>query len=337
MTTAVASRTALNSLYHLGELPAAQVAALAARALELRAGAQPANLGGRALGLLFLNPSLRTQASFQRAAAKLRLDLVSLQGDKLWALETADGAVMDGAAAEHVREAAAVLGRYVDALGVRSFAAFRSLDEDLADPLLNGFRRHAGVPVVNMESALWHPCQALADWTTLEQLRVPQRAKFVLTWAWHPKPLPQAVPNSTLCMAAQRGMDVVLLHPPGLELHESVLAEARRLAAAAGGRLTITHDRASALAGAAVVYAKSYGSLRHWGNAEAEAASRSHLRDWCVTPEWLAPDARFFHCLPVRRNVIVTDAVLDGPASAVLDQAENRLHAQTALLEQVLA
>lgn len=337
MTPAVASRAALRGLYHLGDLSAAQVAALAARALELRAGSQPANLSGRALGLLFLNPSLRTQASFQRAAAKLRLDLVSLQGDKLWTLETADGAVMDGAAAEHVREAAAVLGRYVDVLGLRSFATFRSLAEDLADPLLNGFRRHAGVPVVNMESALWHPCQALADWTTLDQLKVPQRAKFVLTWAWHPKPLPQAVPNSTLCMAAQRGMDVVLLHPPGLELHETVLAEARRLAAASGGRLTVTHDRASALAGAAVVYAKSYSSLRHWGDAAAEAEFRAGLRDWCVTPEWLAPGARFFHCLPVRRNVIVTDAVLDGPASAVLEQAENRLHGQTALLEQVLA
>lgn len=337
MTPAVASAAALRGLHHLGELPAARVAALAARALELRSGAKPADLSGRALGLLFLNPSLRTQASFQRAAAKLRLDLVNLQGDRLWGLETRDGAVMDGSAAEHVREAAAVLGRYVDVLGVRSFAAFRSLQEDLADALLHGFRRHAGVPVINMESAQWHPCQALADWTTLEQLGVPQRAKLVLTWAWHPKPLPQAVPNSTLCMAAQRGMDVVLLHPPGLELHESVLAEARRLSAAAGGRLNVTSDRASALQGAAVVYAKSYGSLRHWGDAEAEAASRAHLRDWCVTPEWLAPGARFFHCLPVRRNVIVTDAVLDGPASAVLEQAENRLHAQTALLEQILA
>lgn len=337
MTPAVASPTAIAGLYHLGEVPAATAAQLAARALELRGGARPADLSGRALGLLFLNPSLRTQASFQRAAAKLRLDLVNLQGDRLWALETKDGAVMDGAAAEHVREAAAVLGRYVDVLGVRSFAAFRSLEEDLADALLNGFRRHAGVPVVNLESSLWHPCQALADWTTLEQLRVPQRAKLVLTWAWHPKPLPQAVPNSTLCMAAQRGMDVVLLHPPGLELHETVLAEARRLAAASGGRLTISHDRKSALAGAAVVYAKSYASLRHWGDAAAETAFRADLRDWCVTPEWLAPGARFFHCLPVRRNVIVTDAVLDGPASAVLEQAENRLHAQTALLENILA
>ncbi len=337
MSRTLSAPARLPGLYTLGELAAAEPAKLVARALELRAGAAPADLTGRALGLLFMNPSLRTQASFQRAAQRLRMDVVHLQGDRLWSLETRDGAVMDGGAAEHVKEAAAVLGRYVDVLGVRSFAAFRELAEDLADPLLNGFRRHAGVPVVNMESALWHPCQALADWTTLEQCRIPQRAKFVLTWAWHPKPLPQAVPNSTLCMAAQRGMEVVLLCPPGYELHDDVLAEARRLAAASGGSLSISHDRRSALRGAAAVYAKSYGSLRHWGDAAAEAAFRAPLRDWQVTPDWLGAETKFMHCLPVRRNVVVADAVLDGPASIVLEQAENRLHAQTAILEGLLA
>lgn len=337
MNSASAVLPALRGFHHLGDHPAADVRALAARALELRAGAAPADLRGRALGLLFLNPSLRTQASFQRAAAKLRMDLVQLQGDRTWALETRDGAVMDGAAAEHLREAAAVLGRYVDVLGVRAFAAFKDLQEDLADSVVNGFRRHAGVPVVNMESAAWHPCQALADWATLDQLGVPRRAKFVLTWAWHPKPLPQAVPNSTVCMAAQRGMETVLLHPPGYELHPGVVAEARRLAEASGGSLTVTHDRAAAFAGAAAVYAKSWCSLRHWTDAAAESAFRAGLRDWCVRPEHLAAGARFFHCLPVRRNVVVADAVLDGPASAVLEQAENRLHAQTALLESLFA
>lgn len=337
MTPPLSALARCDGLYHLGTWNAAAVAELVARALELRAGAAPADLSGRALGLLFLNPSLRTQASFQRAAHKLRLQLVSLQGDRTWALETRAGAVMDGAAAEHVREAAAVLGRYVDVLGVRAFAALRSLEEDLADPLLDGFRRHAGVPVINLESALWHPCQALADRATLDQLQVPVRAKFVLTWAWHPKPLPQAVPNSTLCMAAQRGMDVVLLCPPGYEIHPDVLAEAQRLVAGSGGRLTVTHDRAAALAGAAAVYAKSYVSLRHYGDAAAESAFRASLRDWQVTPEWLAPGAKFMHCLPVRRNVVAADAVLDGPASVVLEQAENRLHVQTALLERILA
>jgi ornithine carbamoyltransferase len=138
-------------------------------------------------------------------------------------------------------------------------------------------------------------------------------------------------------MAAQRGMEAVLLCPPGYELHEGVLAEARRLAAASGGAVSVTHDRARALQGAAAVYAKSYCSLSRWGDAAGEAAFRAGLRDWQVTPDWLAPGAKFMHCLPVRRNVVVADSVLDGPASIVLEQAEHRLHAQTALLERILA
>jgi N-acetylornithine carbamoyltransferase len=145
------------------------------------------------------------------------------------------------------------------------------------------------------------------------------------------------VPNSTACMAAQRGMEVVLLCPPGLELHPEVSAEAQTLAAQAGGSFRVSHDREEALEGAAVVYAKSWGSIQHWGDPAAEEASRVSLRDWCVTPAWLGDQARFFHCLPVRRNVVVTDAVLDGPQSCVIDQAEHRLHAQTALLESLLS
>lgn len=332
----------MNGLYHLAELPTATVEALVARALELRAGAAPRRFPGRALGTLFFDPSLRTQASFQRAAGKLGLDLVQLQagGNGVWGIATDDGVVMDGREAEHVREAAAVLGRFVDVLAVRAFARFESLERDLADPLLQGFRRHAGVPVVNMESARWHPCQALADWTTLEQLEVPRRAKLVLTWAWHPRPLPQAVPASVLTMAAQRGMEVVLLRPEGYDLAPDVHEEARSLAAASGGSLHVTDDRSAALRGARVVYAKSWASLGTWTDPAAETARRAPLRpDWCVDARWMAATdhARFLHCLPVRRNVVVRDEVLDGPWSAVIDQAENRLHAQTALLEALLA
>jgi N-acetylornithine carbamoyltransferase len=327
----------VNGLYDLSEVPAGQVAALAARALELRRGAATKRFPGRALGLLFLNPSLRTQASFQRAAARLGLELVQLSGgaNGVWDLETEDGAVMDQDKPEHVREAAAVLGRFVDVLAVRAFPRGRSLEEDLRDPLLAGFRRFAGVPVINMESALWHPCQALADRATLEQLAVPKRSRFVLTWAWHPKALPQAVPNSTLCMAAQRGMEVKLLRPEGYDLHERVLAQARRLARESGGSVEVTSDRA-VLRGASVVYAKSWGSLEAYGDGEAEAKLRAPLRGWCVDRSWLEGGARFMHCLPVRRNVVVADDVLDSPASVVIEQAENRLHAQTALLEAVL-
>ncbi|TAH38914.1 MAG: N-acetylornithine carbamoyltransferase [Planctomycetota bacterium] len=326
----------MNGFYHLSQLPLPEVEALAARALELRSGAAPRRSPGRALGLLFLSPSLRTQASFQRAAGRLGLELVALQGG-IYGLEWQEGTVMDGEAAEHVREAAGVLGRYVDVLAVRAFASMQDLHSDLQDPVLNGFRAHAGIPIVNMESALWHPCQALADWVTLEQLGVPRHGKLVLSWAYHFKSLPHAVANSTLTMAALRGMQVVLLRPEGYDLHPEVIAEARALAAASGGALEIRSDRAGALRGADVVYAKSWGSLGCWGDGSRELALRAGLRDWMVTPEWLGPRARFFHCLPVRRNLKVADAVLDGPSSAVLEQAENRLHAQTAVLEALYA
>jgi N-acetylornithine carbamoyltransferase len=170
-------------------------------------------------------------------------------------------------------------------------------------------------------------------------LRVPRSGKLVLSWAWHPKPLPQAVPNSTLTMAAQRGMQVVVHRPRGFELAADVMNEARALAANSGGSISESDDLTS-LDGAHVVYAKSWGSLEHYGNAEAEARARAPLRNWCVTNDWMRrarSGAHFMHCLPVRRNVVVADEVLDGPSSKVIDQAENRLHAQTALLEAVFS
>jgi N-acetylornithine carbamoyltransferase len=331
----------MNGLYHLADVAPRNIDRLISRALALRGGAKAVRFEGRALGLLFFSPSLRTQASFQRAAALCGLDLVQLQGGAggVWGIETGDGVVMDGGNAEHVREAAAVLGRFVDVLAVRAFARGENLAEDASDPMMNGFRRFSGVPVVNMESALWHPCQALADWATLDWLRVPRAGKLVLTWAWHPKPLPQAVPNSTLTMAAQRGMQVVVHRPKGFELASDVMEEARHLATDSGGSVTESDDLAC-FDGAQVVYAKSWGSLKHYGDAAAEAQLRAPLRDWCVTNAWMRrahTGAHFMHCLPVRRNVVVADEVLDGKSSVVIDQAENRLHAQTAMLEAIFS
>jgi N-acetylornithine carbamoyltransferase len=331
----------VNGLYDLSELSTASIERLVARALALRAGERPLRFEGRALGLLFFSPSLRTQASFQRGAARLGLELVQLQGGAggVWGIETRTGAVMDGANAEHVREAAAVLGRFVDVLCVRAFAAGQDLAIDRQDLLLEGFRRHSGVPVINMESANWHPCQALADWTTLDLLRVPRRAKFVLSWAWHPKALPQAVPNSTVCMAAQRGMQVLVHRPRAYALASDVMEQAHALAKASGGSVQES-ENLDDFAGAQIVYAKSWGSLECYGDPTAEAQLRAPLRSWCVDESWMrraGPSARFMHCLPVRRNVVVADEVLDGPRSVVIDQAENRLHAQTALLESVFA
>lgn len=326
----------MNGLYDLSEIDTAAVARLSQRALALRAGASPSAFPGRALGLLFFDPSLRTQASFQRAAGLMSLDLVHLAGN-VWSLESEHGVVMDGDKEEHVKEAALALGRYVDLLGVRALPQ-GDKKGGLTDPILRDFVKYADVPVINLESARFHPCQALSDRVTLDQMEVPQRAKFVLQWAWHPKALPVALPQSTLLMGAQRGLDVVMIRPHGYDLEDDVVKRAHKLAKEAGGSVTITDDR-NAAAGASVVYAQSWGSLLDLGDEAAETRRRWALRDWRVESSTFAKakDAKFMHCLPVRRNVVVTDEVLDSPRSIVIEQAENRLWAQAALLEDMLA
>ncbi|MEX1026280.1 MAG: N-acetylornithine carbamoyltransferase [Planctomycetota bacterium] len=324
----------MKHFHSLADIDAREVRALVERTLELADGALPRrSQKARSLGLLFLAPSLRTQASMQRAAQLVGLDVVTLAGN-LWSFETTPGAVMDGDRVEHAIEAAGVLGQYVDALGLRAFPDGRSWEADRAEPLWNVFRQHAGVPLVNLESPMWHPCQALADRAALAALHVPTRAKLVVTWAWHPKGLPHAVANSSVCMAAQRGMEVVVCRPRGYDLDNGVIARAERLAAASGGSVRVSSDPLETR-DAAVVLAKSWGAIGSWGDPASESARRAGQRHWRVTTDHLAPDAHFFHCLPVRRNVVVDDAVLDGPASRVLLQAKLRLHAQTALLEQL--
>ena len=260
---------------------------------------------------------------------------LSVGGDA-WAMEYEDGVVMDGAAAEHVREGAGVLGRYCDMLGVRSFPAGKDYAKDRAEPVLLSFVEHSGVPIVNLESSLSHPCQAMADALTLRQrLGGAKGRKVLLTWAYHPKALPMAVPNSFLLAAARLGADLILARPEGYDLDGEILREAKENARQSGGTLTVTEDLGRAYEGVEAVYAKSWGSLADYGKPEAEGQRRSRLKDWRVTEDRMrrGKDAFFMHCLPVRRNVVVDDAVLDGPRSAVLDEAENRLHAQRAVLE----
>jgi N-acetylornithine carbamoyltransferase len=185
-----------------------------------------------------------------------------------------------------------------------------------------------------------HPCQALADWRTLDELGVPQRGKFVLSWSYHPRALPLAVPAATVHMAAMRGMDVVVARPEGFALPREVMDKARAAARSSGGSVVETADRRSALEGAHVLYAKEWGSTAHYGDAEADARLRAELKDWCVSERWFAaaqPHAKFMHCLPVRRNVAVTDGVLDGPRAAVRLEALNRLIVQTAVLHRMLS
>jgi N-acetylornithine carbamoyltransferase len=329
----------------LADLEREEIAELLDLARRLARRPEPQALAGRVLGLLFFNPSLRTLASFQSGMARLGgTSLVIQPGQGSWALEVRDGAVMDGAAAEHVREAIPVLGRYVDALGIRSFAGGTDLAADLADSAFGAMAAVAerwSVPLLNLESAADHPCQALADWKTLDDLGVPARGgRFVLSWAWHPKPLPFAVPAAALHMAALRGMDVTVLRPEGYELPAPLMARARAAAERAGGSLRETADRGEALAGAHALYAKSWGAAADYGDPAVEAERRRDLRGWCVAESWFrpaAPGCRFLHCLPVRRNVVVEDAVLDGPRSAVVQEAGNRLWAQMAVLHRMLS
>ena len=317
-----------------------EVTDLLALAQRLQDRPEPTALAGRILGLLFLNPSLRTLASFQAGMQRLGgTAFVVTPGAGTWNVETRDGAVMNGAAAEHVREAIPVLASYCDALGIRSFAEGKDLAADLAE---EQFMRMAGLcpkPLVNLESAVNHPCQALADWKTMDDLAVPRGGRFVLSCVSHPRALPLAVPAATVHMAAQRGMDVVVLRPEGYALPDAVMDKARQAAAATGGQVSETSDRAAALQGAHVVYAKEWGSPLHYGDAEAEARARAPLADWCVRASWFQhaqPDCHFMHCLPVRRNVAVADEILDGARSRVIREAANRMVVQMAVLYRLL-
>jgi N-acetylornithine carbamoyltransferase len=299
------------------------------------------SLRGRVLGLVFLNPSLRTLSSFQAGMAQLGgSSFVLTPGQGTWRIETRPGVVMDGEAAEHVREAVPVLGQYADVLGVRSFAGGKDLTEDLKEPVLRAFDELSPVPLINLESAVNHPCQALADWKTLDDLDVPgQAGRFVLSWAFHPKPLPLAVPAAVLGMAARRGMEVVVLRPDEFALPREMMSRARRFAARSGGSVRETSVREDALSGAHVLYAKSWQAPSAYGDASAETELRAGLWHWCVAEDWFAParpEAVFMHCLPVRRNVVVRDEVLDGPRSRVVVQAGNRLHVQKAVLLEML-
>jgi N-acetylornithine carbamoyltransferase len=325
----------------LADLTREEVLDLLALAGRLEKSPSPLALAGKVLALVFFNPSLRTLASFQAGMSRLGgTSFVIAPGQGSWQLETRTGAVMDGAAAEHVREAIPVLAGYADAMGIRSFAGGTDLAADLADETFSAMADVCPVPLINMESAVNHPCQALADWRTMDELGIPAHGgKFVLSWAWHPKPLPLAVPAAAVHMAALRGMDVTVLRPEGFVLPEPVMDKARRAAALSGGSVQETADRGVALAGAHVLYAKSWTAPTAYGDPAAEAALRAPLRDWCVDESWFAPaapDCRFLHCLPVRRNVIVRDEVLDGPRSAVVREAHNRMWTQMAVLHRLL-
>jgi len=290
-------------------------------------------LAGKSVALVFFNPSLRTRASMQVGIYELGGNAVVLEpGGTSWTLEHRVGAVMDSDKTEHVAEFVRVLERYCVAIGVRTFAALKNWEEERTDPILNAFAQYASVPIINLESAMHHPCQSLADMLTIREKLGTSRKRVVLTWAWHPKPLPMAVPNSFALAAAQMGHDLVIAHPPGYDLDDELIETL-------GPNVETTNDVDAAFIGADVIYAKSWGSKQFYGNTDQDIATRAQYRSkWIVDEEKMSRtnSGVFMHCLPVRRNVIVTDAVLDSPASVVIDEAENRLHVQKAILARLL-
>lgn len=319
-----------------------ELAQLVALARGLKSGSArdaAAVLRRRILTMLYFNPSLRTRASFESAMLRFGGHAFSLVvGGDTWKLETRDGVRMDGDAAEHIREAAPVLSRYCDVLGVRTFATMKSVEEDAADRVIRAFGRYATVPVVNLESAFEHPCQGLADWMTIEQKLAPARGrKFTLSWAPHVKGLPTAVPHSAVLAAAAAGMNVTITHPPGYELHASILDRARSWCDLSGATLKTTHEQAEVCRSADVTYVKSWGGAAFYGNADAQRESFARHADWMVDRRHLGPKTMLMHCLPVRRGVVIADAALDDPRCVVVDQAENRMWAQAAILCRLLA
>jgi N-acetylornithine carbamoyltransferase len=321
----------------------AQIEELLQLAAKIKRNEITGGLEKKLLALVFLDPSLRTRTSFEAAMFLHGGHAVVLEpGRGSWPLETDIGAVMDGSSVEHIIDAARVLGRYADAVGVRAFPRGSSWAEARKDEVVKSFARYCEKPVINLESARRHPCQALADAMTLQEKLGDVRGKrFVLTWAWHPKPLPTAVPVSAALAAARLGMEIVIARPEGYELDPEDTALVRKTAQEAGGEFVhISEDPDDALVGADAVYVKSWGSVKLYGNPEEEARARAGLRDWRLTASRLRSTRGrkgiVLHCLPVRRNVEIDDAVLDGPNSAVIDQAENRLHVQRALLLKLI-
>jgi N-acetylornithine carbamoyltransferase len=307
---------------------------------DLKRGRLAARLDGATVALVFFNPSLRTRTSFEVGAWQLGAHAVVLEpGRAAWPIEFEDGAVMDGEAEEHVREVAQVLSRYCDCIAVRAFPGFRDWSLDRRDLVIRQFARWATVPVINMET-ITHPCQELAHALTLrETLGELRGRKYLLTWTWHPKPLNTAVANSALLIATRLGMDVTLLCPSeAYLLDERYMTAAARNAAESGGALTVSHDIDAAYEGAEVVYAKSWGALAHYGRWDEERPVRDGLRHFMVDGAKMGrtANALFSHCLPVRRNVKVTDEVLDSPRCVAVEEAANRLHVQKALMLELM-
>ena len=307
---------------------------------ELKQNPINESLKGKSIALLFLNPSMRTRTSFDLGMQQLGGIAIVLQpGKDAWGLEFEAGAVMEGDAEEHIAEAAGVLSRYCDLIGIRAFPKFIDWSKDREDSVIKSLARYSSVPVINMETIV-HPCQEMAMMLALkERLGTVAKRKMVLTWTWHPRPLNTAVANSALLAGTKFGMDVTLLCPgPDYLLDRQFMEKAKESASVSGGSLQVSHDIESAYKDADFVYAKSWGALPYYGRPEEEFELRRNYRHFIVDEEKMAltNEGVFSHCLPLRRNVKATDGVMDAPYCMAMDEAENRLHVQKALMMTLL-
>ncbi len=276
---------------------------------------------GKTLGMIFFNPSLRTRMSTQKAAQNLGMNIISLNVNDGWQLEFEDEVIMNGNKAEHIKEAAAVMSQFVDVLAVRSFPTLVDREKDYADLILQKFIQHASVPILSLESAILHPLQSLADLLTIQENKKTKRPKVVLTWTPHPKALPQVVANSFCEWMDFVDVDLTVTHPEGYELSSDFSKNA-----------TIEYDQNKAFENADFVYAKNWSSFNYYGKI------LSQDENWKVTSEKMAltNEGKFMHCLPVRRNVVVDDSILDNPNSLVIEQANNRTFAAQTVLFNLL-
>ena len=317
-----------------------QLDQLLSLAADLKQNPMQNHLHGKSIALMFLNPSLRTRTSFELGMQQLGGIAIVLQpGKDAWGVEFKPGEVMDGDAEEHIAEVAGVLSRYCDLIALRAFPLFKDWAVDREDAVIKSLAKHATVPIINMETIV-HPCQELALMMTLrEKLGDVRRKKFVLTWTWHPRPLNTAVANSALLIASKFGMDVTVLCPEeAYRLDTQFEIAAKGFARESGGSVNLTHQIEEAYDGADVVYAKSWGALPFYGQPEKEWGLRRKYKHFIVNEDKMAMtnEALFSHCLPLRRNVKATDGVMDADYCVALDEAENRLHVQKAVMMNLL-
>jgi N-succinyl-L-ornithine transcarbamylase len=272
----------------------------------------------KTLVMLFFNSSLRTRLSTEKAAKNLGMQVMALNVNDAWNLEFEDGTIMNLNSSEHIKEAAQVLSQYADIIAVRAFPTLKDKEKDVSEFVLNSFIKHASVPIVNMESSMAHPLQALTDAITIEELKTKLKPKVVLSWAPHPKALPHAVANSFVNVMSELDVDFSITHPKGYELNPEITKE-----------IPLNYNQEEALKNADFVYVKNWSSYADYGKIVSQDPN------WMLTKEKLGK-AKFMHCLPVRRNVVVEDAVLDSDNSAVIHEANNRTYAAQIVLKKII-